>query len=963
MHNKKILAVCIFLSLCFCLTSALQAWGAPITVLKDNGCGCSEGTDECSIDKAINSGYNPIYVKPATNTACSYYNPITVTSNTEIIGLTSAGQQAWTTGSAGAVSGPTIKRKSPHDHIIKIQGAQNVSIAGFNIDGRGETVTSTALYGNVNYITLTYNTFKLGQKVSEAASKRNSARGVSVDNGANAYNVSVSYCTFTGQPTNTSNWFYVGNYGSGGSVGRVKLFNNTITDAMSTLQLSRPITNTQYLDNTFNNTWDTTAADSTLAAPYGYILIDEAGTESADNIIRGLTITHNTFNNHDSATSYKATNEFAADITEAVEAADANGANWEQNLALHANNFLQDDYGSLDYPIVGFKNASYSASSTNQISATTNYWGSGAANNSGPRLFSASGTDTTRADVSSYIRYDKTWSRGQISGGAYASVPANSFIQEITGTEILKSNMSLKVTTNSNGAATFVPTKYTSPPTGTSLPNAIAYYDLGIKSGGENIGAITATFYTSSAIQSPYVRFYNGSSWYDCSSFIRQVTPSKAYRVSDVSATFLPLTATAVTLVITSTASHIGHITPTLYAITRTSISTPTRTFFALVGAATSSTTTSTPSGSSTTTTSSSSTSSGTTTSSSSTSSSSTTTTTSSGGKTTTTTSRATTTTTTIATTPQLSVTPASLDFGDNDSAQQITIANTGTGTLTWQINDNETQYNEGTGWLFTASPQSGSVTNTPEEVTVLVNKRGLSTGTYSATLPVTSNGGSKDLGITMSVAQQEFPVVGIGTRLLLFFGTDVAEKTFNINNMFTGTLTWEIDTPVLHRGEGWLTVSPAAGYTRTETDTVKVTVDREGMGKGLYSATIPVKTNAGTINVIVMMLIQEGPVSKVQPSMLLYLNKTQTEKTLTITNTGSGILTWSIGTPEYHGGNGWVSSISPTSGSTETEPAEVTVTINREGLTPGLYRADILVKSNDRDRKVIVFLIVSPFS
>jgi len=245
----------------------------------------------------------------------------------------------------------------------------------------------------------------------------------------------------------------------------------------------------------------------------------------------------------------------------------------------------------------------------------------------------------------------------------------------------------------------------------------------------------------------------------------------------------------------------------------------------------------------------------------------------------------------------------------------------------------------------------------------VLVSKRGLSTGTYSAALPVTSNGGSKNLGVTMSVAQQEFPIFGLRNQLILFLSSDADEKTFSINNMFTGTLTWEIGAPVLHRGAGWLTLSPAAGYTRTETDAVKVTVDREGLGRGLYSATIPVITNAGTNNVFVMLFNQEGPVSRIRPSILLFLGKTETEKTFTITNAGSGTLTWSTGTPEYHGGNGWVTSISPTSGSTETEPAEVTVTISREGLTPGLYRAEIPVTSNGKDRKVNVFLLISPFS
>lgn len=313
---------------------------------------------------------------------------------------------------------------------------------------------------------------------------------------------------------------------------------------------------------------------------------------------------------------------------------------------------------------------------------------------------------------------------------------------------------------------------------------------------------------------------------------------------------------------------------------------------------------------------------------------------------------------------PKLSVSPASLTFGDNDSAKQISIANTGAGTLTWVVKDNETTYKEGAGWIFTASPNSGSVTKTPQSVTVLVNRSGSSAGSYTATLPILSNGGAVNLGVTMSVAQSEFPLPLIGSRLLLFFGPNTTEQTFTIKNIASGTLTWEIDDPVLYRGEGWLSVTPAAGYTRTETDTVKVTVDRDNAGKGFYSAVIPVRTNAGTVNVTVYMLVQEGPVTKVQPTLLLFLSKTQTTNGFTITNTGSGTLTWSIGSPEYKGGNGWITSLMPTSGSVQTgdDPAVVTVGISREGLISGLYRADIPITSNGGNKKVIVLMLVTTF-
>lgn len=246
-----------------------------------------------------------------------------------------------------------------------------------------------------------------------------------------------------------------------------------------------------------------------------------------------------------------------------------------------------------------------------------------------------------------------------------------------------------------------------------------------------------------------------------------------------------------------------------------------------------------------------------------------------------------------------------------------------------------------------------------------MVSKKGLESGSYSAKLPVTSNGGNLNVNVNMSVAEREMPLFGLRNPLLLFMSSRETEKTISINNLLSsGTLTWEIGTPVYHTGEGWLTVSPSSGYTRRESDTVTITVSRENLGQGLYWATIPVRSNAGTKIITVIMRAPDGPVIRIRPSTLIYLSTTETEKEFTITNAKTGAIDWSIDQSAivYHGGNGWITSVSPASGSTEPEPSAVTITVSREGLSSGLYRADIPVKSNGGDRKVLVFLLVVPF-
>jgi len=976
MHNyKRSISSCV-IALLLITAFAANSWGASKVIEKKNGtCACDTYSSDCSIDKAIADGYDPIYVKPASTTGCPYYNPITVTSAVSIIGLNTSGKQAWTSNSAGCVSGPTIRFDSKHDHIVKIQSG-DVKMMGFTIDGWVDeatalagAVTGTAISGTVNKITLTYNTYKIGQGsnvINELESKWNKAKGVSVEDGSSAYNLYVTNCVFTGQPTNTSNWFYVGNYGSGGSVGGVKLSNNSITNSMSTLELIRPITDTLFLNNTFENSWIVSEA-STVAKPYGYVLVSES-TSGANNVLKGLILTHNTFGNSSVSTSY----ETGILVKNDVDAASVNGGNWEENFAIHDNNFLQGDAGG-SYPIVGFQTGS---PVTDYIAAASNWWGSTA----GPRLFSASSGSTTQADVSSYVKYTpSSWPRNQITGGDYAGLSVINAIQEITGTQMLNNSMYLKVKTDGGTAATFIPTKYTSNPTVTTsgLPSSSSYsytfFDLGIKTGTDNIGAITATFYAPYGATLPTAPLYwldaAQSKWRALSSYMIKKDSRASQNVtvlsSDISQTSITHTlGPTVTAHLTYTANFCSskgiYASPTLTSALHP-ISSLSRSFFALVRTGGSGSSTTTTASSTTTTASSSS--SGTTTSSSSSSSTSTATTSSSSSSSSSGTSTSTSSvsnTTTTAAAPKLSVSPTQLDFTDNDSTKQVTISNSGSGTLSWEINDNETEYTSGENWVFAVDPTSGSVATTPQEVNITVNRKGLEGGTYTAMLPVTSTGGNRDIELTMDVATVENPIFTLSSQIVVFFNREETSKTFKINNLGTGSLTWEVEAPVLHKGEGWLTVSPSSGYARDQAE-VTVTVDRDNLRPGLYSATIPIRTNAGTKNVTVAMIAYEGPVLDVSPLLLIFASASVTEKTFTISNAKAGTLEWEIGAPTYYGGSDWL-TISPAYGSVETEEAAVTVTAAREGLSSGMYRATIPITSNGGSAKVNVFLFVIPF-
>ena len=95
---------------------------------------------------------------------------------------------------------------------------------------------------------------------------------------------------------------------------------------------------------------------------------------------------------------------------------------------------------------------------------------------------------------------------------------------------------------------------------------------------------------------------------------------------------------------------------------------------------------------------------------------------------------------------PVLAVSPAQLDFGADLTAQTLTIRNTGTGTLVWTVTEDQP-------WL-SVDPTSGSTTAESDEVTVTIDRTGLSAGEYSGTVTVTpGTGTSHTVGIQMSIA------------------------------------------------------------------------------------------------------------------------------------------------------------------------------------------------------------------
>ena len=180
-----------------------------------------------------------------------------------------------------------------------------------------------------------------------------------------------------------------------------------------------------------------------------------------------------------------------------------------------------------------------------------------------------------------------------------------------------------------------------------------------------------------------------------------------------------------------------------------------------------------------------------------------------------------------------------------------------------------------------------------------------------------------------------------------LDFGSEDTEKTFSITNSGDGTLEWSITDD-----QDWLSVSPSSGSTTTESETITVTVDRSGLSDGSYSGTITIQPNVGSAKSISVQMVIPTPELSISTSSLDF-GSTEDENSFTISNTGGGTLTWTISLDQN-----WLTAL-PSSGETSSETDQITVRVNRTGLSAGGYEAEITVSSNAGNETIAVDMSV----
>lgn len=198
---------------------------------------------------------------------------------------------------------------------------------------------------------------------------------------------------------------------------------------------------------------------------------------------------------------------------------------------------------------------------------------------------------------------------------------------------------------------------------------------------------------------------------------------------------------------------------------------------------------------------------------------------------------------------PELELSTAVLDFGEELSTLSIDISNKGKGELKWMVA-------EDIEWLE-ASVAEGVTTTEKSSVVFTISRAALEEGNHMESFVISSNGGSATVMVMVGVATVRFEVIPAEVD----FSTVTNTIQLTLKNLGQKSLEWNANV-----SKEWLTLSKDTGMI-TKEDYVNAIVSREGLSPGSYTADIIFVSDGGEISVPVRMevAVDEKPTVAVE--------------------------------------------------------------------------------------------------
>jgi hypothetical protein len=201
---------------------------------------------------------------------------------------------------------------------------------------------------------------------------------------------------------------------------------------------------------------------------------------------------------------------------------------------------------------------------------------------------------------------------------------------------------------------------------------------------------------------------------------------------------------------------------------------------------------------------------------------------------------------------PEISLMPTALSpavlEGENPADQQVSVGNSGEGTLDYTITDDQT-------WLSLSSSGGMVAPGSSDLVTVSYVTSALGQGIHQATITVTDPSASNDpqtIDVTLLVT--ELPAIALSETMLMpqaVLGSDPLPNSFTVTNSGGLLLFYDVSVDV-----PWMFVNPVSGQSAGEADTIDVVYDTTDLLEGVFNGTITVSdpdaaNNPQTIDVV----------------------------------------------------------------------------------------------------------------
>ena len=276
---------------------------------------------------------------------------------------------------------------------------------------------------------------------------------------------------------------------------------------------------------------------------------------------------------------------------------------------------------------------------------------------------------------------------------------------------------------------------------------------------------------------------------------------------------------------------------------------------------------------------------------------------------------------------PELNVSLSELNYGTDETSLTFTITNNGKGELKWEVK-------EDIEWLE-VNPASGTTTTETSSVTVKISRDKMEPGNYDRTISVTTNGGNKEINVKVII---EGPILEV-SPLNLDFGSEDTKKTLLLKNIGDRNLDYSITSEA-----SWVSsINPSSGNITDETDPVEISVNRNGLNYGNYSAVLHIISTGSSIDIDVQMVVPDPNKPQLTISnSILNFGTDQSSMSFTISNSGNGNLEWSLEDNQT-----WINVNSNSGTLTSDGTKDIIVTVNREGLVPNNYFGKIDITSN----------------